>query len=445
MSNKLNSIDDYERFLFTTIENWTAAQRLALAAAMAERWFPVYEAFSIAEEWGDPTNMRHILNVIWQHLSGKLLSSGDLARYTKQVEDSTPHMDDFDAAEAALATCIMFSVALDCCQTTDNLASAMQAIISGFEAVAPSWEMDLEEQPRIWQQIMVRREFKKQLELIRQIGAITDFDDATIETLRRKLTQKAYLGEASPTSKSTKGPVTITNQTAFEQYRNLVEIDIKSNKSKWWKKTYPPGSTTWVLMHLAAWMGRYSRRRDTINGNYGKLADVIAQQILVVRQKVHDGQETTIPQWDLDTQEMVNMMLRNSVNGFDVAALDQPHGYGPSLRTLWGEAQRQGYSDMAAWEYIITWARHRPAAWDVEDHRKKQGLAYTAITLGNLLARELTWQKTGDPDYPWATEVNEQQWQIRLNDFPDDLMYCLLIDGQSAGDFHDWPQSWKRA
>src|SRR5687768_15501335 len=51
---KLNSIDDYELFLSETIENWSQQQRTAFAAAMAERWLPVYESFSAAEDWGDP-------------------------------------------------------------------------------------------------------------------------------------------------------------------------------------------------------------------------------------------------------------------------------------------------------------------------------------------------------------------------------------------------------
>jgi hypothetical protein len=41
-------------FLHETIEPWSPEQRVALAAAIAERWLPVYETFSAAEQWGDP-------------------------------------------------------------------------------------------------------------------------------------------------------------------------------------------------------------------------------------------------------------------------------------------------------------------------------------------------------------------------------------------------------
>jgi hypothetical protein len=141
---------------------------------------------------------------------------------------------------------------------------------------------------------------------------------------------------------------------------------------------------------------------------------------------------------------MIDMSLQNPFNGFDVASLDQPHGYGPSMRALWAAAQRLGHPAPEAWQHILTWARHRPAAWEVEDRRKKQGLAHTTPALGALLARELTWNETSDLEHPWALAVGGERWQIRLNDFPDDFMYSLMIDGVNVADFHDWPETWRR-
>jgi uncharacterized protein YjaG (DUF416 family) len=440
---KLNSIDDYERFLYETVEAWSPEQRIALAAAMAERWLHVYEAFSTAEEWGDPASLRRSLEAVWNHLQGRPLTRADIARYTAQVEDSTPHMDDFDD-EAALAAAIMVQEALRSCGARDNSATALQSILSGFEAVAPEWEMDPEEQPRLWRQIAVRQEFKKQLKLVEQIGAITHFDDGTIKALRKKLTSKEYIGEITPAAKPVKGPITITNQTAFEQYRRMVELDLKTKNSDWWEKEYEPGSTIWAIMVFAEWAGRYTRRRDTINGSYGQLADTAAHQALVARQRARDGLETAIPEWEPELGEAIVMALQNRFNGFDITSPDQPHGYGPSLRALWAQGRRLGQPASEAWRQIIDWGRHRPAAWETEDRRKKRGLAHTTPALGALLARELTWNPTGDPEHPWATEVEGERWLVRLNDFPDDFMYSLIIGGVNAGDFHDWPETWQR-
>jgi uncharacterized protein YjaG (DUF416 family) len=168
---KLNTIDDYEEFLYTSLKRQRPTQRALLAAAMAERWLPVYESFSAREQWGDAANLRRALDAVWRSLGGQRLSRADLARLAEQVRDSTPHMDDFDD-HAALAACIMLQEALDACGSRDNLNPAIQALLSGFEAVAPDWEFDPEVQPRLWRQVRVRKELKKQLKLLEVIGAI---------------------------------------------------------------------------------------------------------------------------------------------------------------------------------------------------------------------------------------------------------------------------------
>ena len=233
MANEsLNGIDDFERFVQKTIDAWSPEQRIALAAGMAERWVHVYEAFSEREEWGDPAHMRRSLDAVWNHLKGKTLSPSDVKRYVVQVEDSMPHMD-FTDDKGAIAASFMVSEALQCCRTDQNKGFAMQAVISGFEAIAPDWDMEIEEQSRLWRQIKVQREFKKQLKLIKEIEAITQFDPATIQALRKKLSGKEYLGEAIPVTETTTGPTTITNQAAFEMYRGLIESDLKHHTRNW--------------------------------------------------------------------------------------------------------------------------------------------------------------------------------------------------------------------
>src|SRR5262249_35846064 len=134
----------------------------------------------------------------------------------------------------------------------------------------------------------------------------------------------------------------------------------------------------------------------------------------------------------------------NPLNRFDVTSLEQPHAYGPSVRWLWAEAKRKGQSDQGGWESIVAWARHRPACWEVEDRRKKKGLAYTVATLGEHLARAVTWSAADDPEHPWTAEVDGQRWRVRVNDFPDEIMYSLVIGDAVVGDFHDWPETWQR-
>lgn len=120
------------------------------------------------------------------------------------------------------------------------------------------------------------------------------------------------------------------------------------------------------------------------------------------------------------------------------------HGYGPWLRRLWAEAKNRGADDTEAWAAIRDWARHRPAVWEAEDKRKKKGAAYSAPALGEHLARALTWTSSGDVFHTWVAEVDGQRRRVGLNDFPDDLMYTLVVGDDEIGSFHDWPEAWKR-
>jgi hypothetical protein len=349
-------------------------------------------------------------------------------------------MDDFDAPEA-LAVSVMLGEALRCCGRADNLGLAVQAALSGFEAVLPDWSLDPDVQPRLWQKGPIRKEMKAQLRLIKQIGSMARFDDPAIKALRRELTKPEALGKVPKQTKFSE-PTLLTNQTAFEQYRRMVESDLKSRGQL--DLTDNPIAAVMIL--FSEWLGRYSRRLDTLTGEYGRLADVPALAALVARQRARDAVEETVLDMDPEVRSMIDMSLQHcrTANRVDASSLDQPHGYGPSLRMLWAEAKARGASAEEAWENVVAWGRHRPAAWEAEDRRKKKGLVYGAPEVGQALAREVTWTAGDDLDHPWTADVEGSRWQVRLNDFPDDIMYSLVINGTVVGDFHDWPETWRR-
>jgi hypothetical protein len=47
--------------------------------------------------------------------------------------------------------------------------------------------------------------------------------------------------------------------------------------------------------------------------------------------------------------------------------------------------------------------------------------------------------------YSWTTEVDGNSWRVRINDFPDELIYSMMIGSENAGDFHNWPETWQRS
>jgi len=440
-SEELKSIDDYERSLSAALKEWSPGQRLAFVAAMAERWLPTYVAFSEKEEWGDPRGLRRILDAVWGHLGGRAIAPADRARYRKQALDATPHMDDFDAYDALL-TCEILDLALECCHTDDSVGIAAKAAIAGMEAAVQDWPLDPKAQLRVWRQIGARKEIGKQLALVEKIGSIEQFDSRTIQDLRKGLGSTASAGEPAPRTEPDVGAAAGTNQAAFERYRKQLEPHLKKAP-----RAVPPGDASMVAVYyVAEWQSRYSRRRETIDGKNGSLTDVHAARALVARQRARDAESKELPEWNVDVRTMVSLCLQTGERSsqLDAESVQGSYGYGPSLRHLWAEAKRLGRSDAEAWNHIMAWARHRPAAWDREDQRKLNGLMYDMPGLADLLAREVSWRATDDVQHPWATEVGGKRWQVRINDFPDDLMYSLVIAGASVGDFHDWPGSWRR-
>ena len=56
----------------------------------------------------------------------------------------------------------------------------------------------------------------------------------------------------------------------------------------------------------------------------------------------------------------------------------------------------------------------------------------------------IAWRETGDAEFPYEAQVNGERWVLRLNDFPEEEMYSLLVDGREVERFNDWPKAWKR-
>ena len=277
--------------------------------------------------------------------------------------------------------------------------------------------------------------------MIEEIDSLTSFDAQNIKALRARI--GALKLKTAPRVKP-KAPAALTNQALFEQYRRMVESDLKGQAKFQAEPT--PHPYLFALTYMGYWMARYSRRLQTINGSYGRVADEQALRALLAHNRARDAAEMDRPDWDVKVRETLEMCLKNNsqLRVLDAASVETPHSYGPSLRRLWLEGKRQGHCDLDGWKYVRAWASHRPSAWENEDRRKKKGSAHQVPEFTANLVRALSWNLTGDPFHPWETEVDGTTWRIRINDFPDELMYSLIIGNENAGDFHDWPETWQR-
>src|SRR5690606_16103692 len=39
----------------------------------------------------------------------------------------------------------------------------------------------------------------------------------------------------------------------------------------------------------------------------------------------------------------------------------------------------------------------------------------------------IQWEHTDEAEYPYQTRINDQIWKLRINDFPEEEMYTLII------------------
>lgn len=70
--------------------------------------------------------------------------------------------------------------------------------------------------------------------------------------------------------------------------------------------------------------------------------------------------------------------------------------------------------------------------------------AQPAPDLPSLLGTPIAWTATDDLEMPWRATFGGRTLMLRMNDFPDETLYSLLVDGAVVGSFDDWPSVWTR-
>ena len=435
----LQSFAAHEDVIRARLNGYMPVQRLAFVLALAERWLPAYEKFAAAEEWGDPDLLRRALGACWNHLASQRQSAAQLKQLSDAVLAVSPHMDEFDDVDALQAIALV-DMALKCCNASDDLTLAVQSAIVGLDTEILVYEFEPTQLLQRWHKPFVQSEAKNQLALLDEID---NLDAANIEKFRKFVGSQARAIKWPKRKESTVcAAPTRTNQAAFEDYRRFVEKDIQAARPRPARGKYVDKDMHLLLWCGAAWLGRYLRRRDIIEGTMGGvLADTKAKAALIARNQTLDAAVNTLPDWPDFLFEIENNALKNQfdMGRIDVRAVADPHGFGPSLRRFWAEAKARGLAGEDAWNHIYAWARHRPTAWD-----QVQPMQGQAGELQVAMSRSVAWKTTNELDHPWEATVEGMRWQVRLNDFPDEVMYSLLIDGEKIDDFHDWPPGWER-
>lgn len=107
----LNTHKQYALFLkqINSLKPWHLT---ALTAAVSERALPNFLLFSEITEFGDPSEVRHTLNMLWDNVAG-LQSAKNFERLFEKLDDNTPELDDFDMFGVHPALDVI--VGLNCC------------------------------------------------------------------------------------------------------------------------------------------------------------------------------------------------------------------------------------------------------------------------------------------------------------------------------------------
>jgi len=62
--------------------------------------------------------------------------------------------------------------------------------------------------------------------------------------------------------------------------------------------------------------------------------------------------------------------------------------------------------------------------------------------LEKLLASAIVWYGTGNGEFPYEAEAFGVLFTVRINDFPAEPLYSILMGDQVLGDLEDWPPAW---
>jgi hypothetical protein len=61
-----------------------------------------------------------------------------------------------------------------------------------------------------------------------------------------------------------------------------------------------------------------------------------------------------------------------------------------------------------------------------------------------LFGRFIAWEHTNDPGSPYQADLDGRSLVLRVNDFPAQPIYTLVVDGVDLVDLDDWPDAWRR-
>ncbi|MBI4142227.1 hypothetical protein HY484_04840 [Candidatus Woesearchaeota archaeon] len=65
-------------------------------------------------------------------------------------------------------------------------------------------------------------------------------------------------------------------------------------------------------------------------------------------------------------------------------------------------------------------------------------------TVRKYFKTDIVWLHTNNPELQYKSCVDKDRLVLRINDFPDEPLYTLIVNDKPLTSFSDWPKNWKR-
>ncbi|MCX4246604.1 DUF416 family protein [Paraliomyxa miuraensis] len=199
------SLDEHVAEMDRRLRALSLAQASLFYACCAERFFPLYTAFSRAERWGDTKEVRNHLDLAWESALRQHLDREVAQTALDGLLRQTPHADDFESVETTFAQdeCLLISSALGCAaDITDENAIPVDGafeILRVAHCVESTGFLDLGDDP---QAAMTLADFTSSESFLQEVGfqdedlreilAATKIDNELVSRLRNRAVRNQY-------------------------------------------------------------------------------------------------------------------------------------------------------------------------------------------------------------------------------------------------------------
>lgn len=199
------TLDEHIAEMDGRLRAMSSTQASLFYTCCAERFFPLYAAFSTAEHWGDTEAVRGYLDLAWEFALRPHLDREAAQVALDGLLSQAPHADDFESVETTFAQdeCLLISSALGyAAGIIDENAIPVDAafeVLRVAHCVESTGFLDLGDDPRAAAAIAeftagesFLREVEFQDEDLREILQATRIDNQLVSRLRNRAVQNRY-------------------------------------------------------------------------------------------------------------------------------------------------------------------------------------------------------------------------------------------------------------